>query len=70
MPCHNEDHVHTWPERGRLVIERCEVFCQYCTGSEAKHRWKFAWFLRRHVRLVHIERPGGSHPDLDLEGGW
>lgn len=71
MPCDDMTHNHRWPERGPLTIERCEVYCQYCTTDEArKHRHKFAWFLRRHVGAVHIKRAGASNPHVLLNEGW
>ncbi|KAK1063201.1 hypothetical protein LTR12_007877 [Friedmanniomyces endolithicus] len=71
MPCDNVSHVHVWPASGALTIERCEVFCQYCTDdADRKHRHKFAWFLRRHVDGVHIKKGKGSHPDVRLAKGW
>ncbi|KAK0259225.1 hypothetical protein B0A54_14970 [Friedmanniomyces endolithicus] len=71
MPCDNLSHVHIWPQSGPLTIERCEVFCQYCTDDvDRKHRHKFAWFLRRHVDGVHIKKGNGSHPDVRLAKGW
>ncbi|KAK1067684.1 hypothetical protein LTR74_006158 [Friedmanniomyces endolithicus] len=71
MPCDNVSHVHVWPASGALTIERCEVFCQYCTDdADRKHRQKFAWFLRRHVDGVHIKKGKGSHPDVRLAKGW
>ncbi|KAK0923901.1 hypothetical protein LTR91_007367 [Friedmanniomyces endolithicus] len=71
MPCDNVSHVHVWPASGALTIERCEVFCQYCSDdADRKHRHKFAWFLRRHVDGVHIKKGKGSHPDVRLAKGW
>lgn len=68
MPCTKAEHTHNWPTQGQLVIERCERFCDYCTGADAKHSWKFAWFLRRHVKAVHIQ--SGEHPDVHMAEGW
>ncbi|TKA74769.1 hypothetical protein B0A55_03859 [Friedmanniomyces simplex] len=71
MPCDNVSHTHTWPDSGALTIERCEVFCQYCTNEgDRKHRHKFAWFLRRHVEGVHIKNGRGSHAHVTLSKGW
>ncbi|RMZ10829.1 hypothetical protein D0862_03145 [Hortaea werneckii] len=54
---------------GILTIERCERFCDFCTSeADRKHRWKFAWFLRRHVEAVHIK--GGEYPGLLLADTW
>ncbi|KAI6922680.1 hypothetical protein KC355_g17047 [Hortaea werneckii] len=63
------DHTHVWPTSGILTIERCERFCDFCTSeADRKHRWKFAWFLRRHVEAVHIK--GGEYPGLLLTDTW
>lgn len=69
MPCMKMDHTHHWPTTGTLTIERCERFCDFCTSeADRKHRWKFAWFLRRHVEAVHIK--SGEYPGLDLVDTW
>ncbi|KAI7483208.1 hypothetical protein KC351_g5252 [Hortaea werneckii] len=69
MPCLKMDHTHQWPTTGVLTIERCERFCDFCTSeADRKHRWKFAWFLRRHVEAVHIK--GGEYPGLELTETW
>ncbi|KAK5112033.1 hypothetical protein LTR62_004567 [Meristemomyces frigidus] len=68
MPCDNVGHSHPWPTSGQLIIERCENICNYCTGADRKHKWKFAWFLRRHVNKVHIAH--GDYPDVVLADGW
>ncbi|KAK4552822.1 hypothetical protein LTR86_010156 [Recurvomyces mirabilis] len=69
MPCEQPGHSHPqWPSAGPLTIERCEIFCQYCTGADAQHRWKFGWFLRRHVEKVHILH--GDYSDVVLSKGW
>ncbi|KAI7384605.1 hypothetical protein KC336_g18157 [Hortaea werneckii] len=69
MPCLKMDHTHHWPTTGVLTIERCERFCDFCTSeADRKHRWKFAWFLRRHVEAVHIK--GGEYPGLELTETW
>ncbi|GAB1732267.1 hypothetical protein NU195Hw_g1056t1 [Hortaea werneckii] len=69
MPCTKMDHTHQWPTSGVLTIERCERFCDFCTSeADRKHRWKFAWFLRRHVEAVHIK--GGEYPGLELTDTW
>ncbi|EMC95017.1 hypothetical protein BAUCODRAFT_157538 [Baudoinia panamericana UAMH 10762] len=70
MPCTQMDHTHIWPESGPLTIERCETFCQYCPGAEGKHKFKFAWFLRRHVHDVHIAKPGADHLFVQLKKQW
>ena len=69
MPCSNEDHEHTWPDKGELVIEKCERMCAYCKGPYREHEWKYAWFLRRHVRTVHCHELG-THPELTVSDGW
>jgi hypothetical protein len=56
------------PDSGRLVIERCERLCAYCTGADAQHAWKHAWFLRRHVQAVHIDK--GEKSNVILAKGW
>ncbi|KAK3670324.1 hypothetical protein LTR78_009778 [Recurvomyces mirabilis] len=69
MPCEQPGHNHPqWPASGPLTIERCEIFCQYCMGADAQHRWKFGWFLRRHVEKVHILH--GDYSDVVLSKGW
>ena len=68
MPCSKPNHVHQWPTTGEFNIERCEHFCSWCTGENAKHRWKFAWFLRRHVMMVHIDK--GKFPNIVLGESW
>ena len=44
------------------------MLCGYCTGADAKHIWKFAWFLRRHVQSVHID--SGEFGAVKLAPGW
>ncbi|KAK3613098.1 hypothetical protein LTR56_028070 [Elasticomyces elasticus] len=70
MPCAH-DHNHIWPQSGPLVIDRCEIYCQYCkdAGDKALPH-KFAWFLRRHVKGVHIKNGKGTHPNVVLATGW
>lgn len=69
MPCNNPEHDHpTWPTSGTLIIQRCEVFCAFCEGDKANHRWKFAWFLRRHIEGVHIKH--GPYKNLTVSPGW
>lgn len=68
MPCHIDSHEHNWPTEGELIIEKCEHFCGYCDGPARDHEWKFPWFLRRHVRTVHVTR--GDYPDVDVSDGW
>ncbi|KAK4547972.1 hypothetical protein LTR36_010691 [Oleoguttula mirabilis] len=68
MPCLKLDHTHNWPTEGPLTIERCERFCNFCDGADAKHSWKFAWFLRRHVKAVHIQ--SGQYPNIEMAEGW
>ncbi|KAK5715849.1 hypothetical protein LTR17_016603 [Elasticomyces elasticus] len=73
MPCAQDgpDHTHIWPQSGPLVIDRCEIYCQYCreAGDKALPH-KFAWFLRRHVKGVHIKNGRGTHPNVVLAAGW
>lgn len=66
MPCSDPTHHHEWPEDGELVIYRCERFCAFCTGDDAKHEWKYPWFLRRHVRAVH----GREYPGFWVSDRW
>ncbi|KAK3619804.1 hypothetical protein LTR56_023704 [Elasticomyces elasticus] len=70
MPCAH-DHTHIWPRSGPLVIDRCEIYCQYCrdAGDKALPH-KFAWFLRRHVKGVQIKNGKGTHPNIVLVAGW
>lgn len=68
MPCNEPSHHHEWPDKGELVIEKCERYCAYCTGAHARHEWKFAWFLRRHVRTVHLK--SGDKPNVTVSEGW
>lgn len=68
MPCDIDEHTHVWPVKGQLIIEKCERYCQFCTGDHAKHHWKFAWFLRRHVKAVHVN--GGDYPEVIVSDGW
>jgi len=69
MPCDKVDHTHAWPTSGTLTIERCERYCNFCTLEEdKKHKWKFAWFLRRHVEAVHVK--SGEYPNLALAEQW
>lgn len=59
--------MHTWPRRGFLTIQRCEVRCNFCTGEAAYKNWPFAWFLRRHVHNVHAK---GKYKGLRVNAGW
>lgn len=68
MPCSKPNHNHDWPTEGTLTIERCEVYCEFCTAPDDRaFKWKLAWFVRRHVREVHIAR---DFPNLTLSAGW
>lgn len=70
MPCSNPEHNHSWPAEGTLVIEKCERFCAYCTEPRHQnHQWKFAWFLRRHVRTVHC-KPNCDYEDVTVSNAW
>ena len=68
MPCSNAGHSHVWPTTGPLFIERCERYCQFCTGEDAAKEWKFPWFLRRHVRAVHVD--SGQYPQAVVDDSW
>ncbi|KXT11538.1 hypothetical protein AC579_6577 [Pseudocercospora musae] len=68
MGCTKIGHQHNWDTSGKLVIERCEDRCNFCTGADGQKKWKFAWFLRRHVRSVHIKN--GPYKNLTVSAGW
>ncbi|KAK4507246.1 hypothetical protein PRZ48_000981 [Zasmidium cellare] len=68
MGCTKLGHIHQWPTTGTLVIQRCEVRCNFCEGEAAKKDWKYAWFLRRHVRAIHVKK--GQYPRLKVDMGW
>ncbi|EME87321.1 uncharacterized protein MYCFIDRAFT_89416 [Pseudocercospora fijiensis CIRAD86] len=68
MGCTKIGHQHEWPTSGKLVIERCEDRCNFCTGEDKQKKWKFAWFLRRHVRSVHIKN--GPYSNLTVSDAW
>ncbi|EME50070.1 hypothetical protein DOTSEDRAFT_20458 [Dothistroma septosporum NZE10] len=68
MGCNKVGHVHNWPTSGTLVIQRCEIRCNFCVGDDADHSFKYAWFLRRHVRAMHIRR--GPYEDLEVSDDW
>ncbi|CAD0110625.1 unnamed protein product [Aureobasidium uvarum] len=58
MPCRDETHEHDWPKEGTLVISKCEIFCGYCAGPDAKKPYLHPWELRGHVRDVHARDQG------------
>lgn len=68
MGCKKRGHIHTWPTRGTLTIQRCEVRCNFCTGDAAFKDWKYAWFLRRHVRAIHVKK--GKYKGMQVDAGW
>ncbi|KXS94394.1 hypothetical protein AC578_7794 [Pseudocercospora eumusae] len=68
MGCTKIGHHHKWETSGTLVIERCEDRCSFCTGADAEKKWKFAWYLRRHVRSVHIKN--GPYHNLTVSENW
>ncbi|TKX20496.1 hypothetical protein C1H76_7306 [Elsinoe australis] len=63
MPC-EEGHVHDWPRKGILYVQRCERICLFCEEEGAARKvWNSsAWFLRRHIRGVHAR----DYPDLKV----
>ncbi|KAH0365695.1 hypothetical protein KCU65_g5939, partial [Aureobasidium melanogenum] len=60
MPCRDETHEHEWPTEGTLHICRCEIFCGYCDGEDAKVVYNYPWHLRDHIRKVHARAQGLS----------
>ncbi|CAK1355196.1 unnamed protein product [Cercospora beticola] len=70
MGCCETGHSHSWPTDGVLVIQRCEVRCNFCTGDKATKPWKYAWFLRRHVRAIHCKKGKGEGFDLQVSTQW
>ncbi|GAB7337252.1 hypothetical protein MBLNU457_g2624t1 [Dothideomycetes sp. NU457] len=70
MPCTIPGHIHRWPNKGVLVVEKCERICGYCKGPGAKNEWKFPWFLRRHVKAVHTKKHTGDKPNVTVSDGW
>lgn len=70
MPCNTPGHVHRWPNKGVLVVEKCERICGYCKGPGAKNEWKFPWFLRRHVKAIHTKKHTGDKPNVTVSDGW
>lgn len=68
MGCTKVGHVHNWPTSGTLIIQRCEVKCNFCEGEAADKSFKYAWFLRRHVRAMHIRR--GPYKNLKVSEDW
>jgi len=70
MPCTQAGHTHYWPNKGTLVVEKCERICGYCKGAGATHQWIFPWFLRRHVKAVHNKQITGDKPDIVVSDGW
>lgn len=70
MGCDKPGHRHNWPSSGTLVIQRCETHCNFCEGEDAKKIWKYAWFLRRHVRSVHVKGGKGDYPNLIIPQDW
>ncbi|KAG9843495.1 hypothetical protein KCU98_g10131, partial [Aureobasidium melanogenum] len=60
MPCRDETHEHEWPTEGTLHICRCEIFCGYCEGEDAKVAYNYPWHLRDHIRKVHARAQGLS----------
>ncbi|KAF2207868.1 hypothetical protein CERZMDRAFT_101893 [Cercospora zeae-maydis SCOH1-5] len=70
MGCCETGHSHAWPTDGVLVIQRCEVRCNFCTGAKATKPWKYAWFLRRHVRAIHCKPGKGENYDLQVSTQW
>ncbi|KAM3419426.1 hypothetical protein BST61_g5353 [Cercospora zeina] len=70
MGCCETGHSHAWPTDGVLVIQRCEVRCNFCTGAKATKPWKYAWFLRRHVRAIHCKPGKGENFDLQVSTQW
>jgi hypothetical protein len=58
MPCRDETHEHNWPREGTLEISKCEIFCGYCTGDDAKVVHPRHWDLRAHIRDVHARGQG------------
>ncbi|KAH0009056.1 hypothetical protein KCU78_g10924, partial [Aureobasidium melanogenum] len=58
MPCRDETHEHEWPTEGTLHICRCEIFCGYCDGEDAKVVHNYSWHLRDHIRKVHARAQG------------
>ncbi|KAI5369571.1 hypothetical protein Slin15195_G004460 [Septoria linicola] len=70
MGCKETGHSHAWPTDGVLVIQRCEIRCNFCTGHKAIKEWKYAWFLRRHVRAIHCKGGKGEKYDLEVSTQW
>lgn len=68
MGCTKLGHIHQWPTTGTLVVQRCETRCNFCEGEAARKDWKYAWFLRRHVRAIHVRKGKYSHLKVDM--GW
>ncbi|KAK6002144.1 hypothetical protein QM012_001782 [Aureobasidium pullulans] len=60
MPCRDKTHEHDWPTEGLLHIRRCEIFCGYCDGEDAKVVHNYPWHLRDHIRKVHAHAQGLS----------
>ncbi|KAI5202078.1 hypothetical protein E4T39_04838 [Aureobasidium subglaciale] len=58
MPCRDETHEHRWPKEGTLMICRCEIFCGFCDGEDAKFVYTRPWDLREHVRVLHARAQG------------
>ncbi|TIA29613.1 hypothetical protein D6C78_10114 [Aureobasidium pullulans] len=58
MPCRDESHNHRWPKAGTLTLCKCEIFCGYCEGEDAKKVHTLQWELRHHVRVVHTGSEG------------
>ncbi|GAB7362528.1 hypothetical protein MBLNU230_g2847t1 [Neophaeotheca triangularis] len=70
MPCDNPQHNHIWPTSGNLIIERCEVYCQFCGRLPRTGEYKFwlhGWQLRRHVYQIHEKK---RKMPIKLQDGW
>jgi hypothetical protein len=69
MGCTKVGHYHYWPTSNVLKIQRCEVRCNFCIGPKAQKEFKYAWFLRRHVRTVHCKK-GAKYEGLIVSEDW
>lgn len=66
MPCNDPSHEHVWPSEGILTLDKCEKFCGYCTDAGRDHVWQYTWFLRRHIRTVHVKDGAGDYPHVEV----
>lgn len=72
MGCTEVGHSHPWPTSGtHSSYNHVRSDATFAPAPRSSNAWKYAWFLRRHVRAVNCktETNKATH-DLDVATVW